>query len=310
MPDLIAQPRHVKPGQVGPDQPVRLHGPAPATRGRRPLLDQQHAVSGLAEPVCDDDPTCATTDNHIIKRRSSRHRHPDGPSSTPATRAITRNSLIRQRRPLRIGRASSRRIELRHPYILRIVLQQRNLRRTGRVPRRSDGLRPAEHQLSGAGARGPRHAVVVPRETVLAAEEQGVVRGVDGRRDLREGRVAGVHVWHDVARAEAEGGQDGVFVRPRHEQEVAGHASLEGDAAPACSCGVGGGALLSCQLSRTMTMGRRPYQVSDELGRVRSQGRAGQRHAESETARRLARGHGPRIKLDACAGVGVDHRGA
>lgn len=63
-------------------------------------------------------------------------------------------------------------------------------------------------------------------------------------------------------------------------------------------------------LQSSLAVGERAYQVSDELGRVRSQCRAGEGHAEGETACGLACGHGPRIKYDARSRVSVDHGGA
>lgn len=66
MPDLVAEARHVEPSEVGPDQPIRLHGAAPATSGWWAFLDQENAVASRAEPVCHGDTTSTAADNDVL----------------------------------------------------------------------------------------------------------------------------------------------------------------------------------------------------------------------------------------------------
>lgn len=65
-PDLIAKTRDIEAGQVGSLEPVRLHGTAKAAKRGRALLDEQDALAGLRELVCNWDTSSTGSNNDVI----------------------------------------------------------------------------------------------------------------------------------------------------------------------------------------------------------------------------------------------------
>ena len=94
-------------------------------------------------------------------------------------------------------------------------------------------MRPAENHEADGGWCRAGDAVLVPGETVAAAEDDGVVGGVHGGGYMRDFCGAGVDGGRGVVGGEAEGGEDFVLRGVGEKKEAVGHAAAEGDAAVA-----------------------------------------------------------------------------
>lgn len=128
--------------------------------------------------------------------------------------------------------------------VLVLVLCKNDVGRAGWVGRAAECLGPAKNHGASRGTDATSSTVVVPLEAVLAAVDEGVVGGVDGRGDLGELGVTRIDGRHVVASCPAEGGEDFVAVGPCHHKELVRHRAAEGDAAPTGTLAILGSALL------------------------------------------------------------------
>lgn len=66
MPDLIAETRDIKTGQVGPLEPVRLHIALMSSAGPRTLLEEEHSLSSLSQAVRQGDASRTRSNDDVV----------------------------------------------------------------------------------------------------------------------------------------------------------------------------------------------------------------------------------------------------
>lgn len=209
-------------------------------------------MARLAQLVCHRDTTSTTSDDDVVpclvrrdglarrggcRGRDATCRGGIASWSSPGASRGRRRGLRRQLRIIRVLSRSG--VRKRRSVLAKqaTVVRDRDIVGAARVAGRLVGGCSAQDGGPGARRDAALCAVLAPDEAVLAPVDDLERRGVDCRRERREGCVAVVLCRLGVSCGVAEGAEDLVFVRPCHQKQRLGHLAglAMGDTAVCCA---------------------------------------------------------------------------